>query len=156
MTSATARPETRTDPAATASIVPSVPGLPWYGAVVVAVVLTLVGSIIAGTQWGDSGPPAMLWVGFLLGVVLAVLAVRRRAVFTAMVQPPLVGAIVLALHTYLADAALGAAVNVVKAFPMLAIGTGVCVVLGLVRILTAPLRDTAAPSRTADSRDDLA
>lgn len=122
-----------------------------WGAIVLAVVCTGAGGIydeLVGTKlgWG-------IRIGFLVGAALAPLLVQRKAIFTAMVQPPL---------AYLGIAVLVAALlgggnfkirllGVVDIFPTMAIGTGVAVLLGLIRILAQPLRNARPPQgpRTA-------
>ncbi|QRY61275.1 hypothetical protein JVX90_12640 [Gordonia sp. PDNC005] len=79
-------------PADQQSVIPSVRGLPWWGAVLLATSFTVVGAVISA----DSTPPlGRVFKAFLVvGVVLAALAVRRRALFTAAVQPPLIAFVV--------------------------------------------------------------
>ena len=122
------------------------PGVPWYGAVLLALVITAIGLMIGGNEFTDGVPPA-LWVCFIAGCGLAVLVVRRHAVFTTMVQPPLV----LALVVFLGGRIFGnldsvfAGVNVVKTFPLMCVGTGIAIVLGLLRMVAEPTR----PRRSA-------
>ncbi|OBK11560.1 hypothetical protein A5636_13695 [Mycobacterium asiaticum] len=69
------------------SIVPNIPGVPWWAAVVIAVGLTAVGYAI------DAGQKELTHVFaacYIAGCVAAVLAVRQAAVFTAVIQPPLI------------------------------------------------------------------
>lgn len=129
------------DQRALASVIPSVAGVPWFGAVGISLVLTVIGVVIGGTDFG-SGVPLLLWILFLGGTVLAVLVVRRRSVFTAMVQPPLISALVVFLVSRFGGGGgtLDAAVNVVRIFPMMAVATGVGLVIGLIRIVIAPLK----------------
>lgn len=117
------------------------PGVPWFGAVAILLVLTVIGVVIGGTDFGG-GVPIVLWILFLAGAVLTVLIVRRRSVFTAMVQPPLVAALVVFAISRFGGGGgtLDAAVNVVKIFPMMAVATGAAVVLGLIRIAVTPLK----------------
>lgn len=158
MTTATVRPEPdSSEQLALASIVPTVRGIPWYAAVAVAVVLTLVGAMVGGADFSSDGVPTVLWVTYIAGCILAVAAVRRRAVFTAIVQPPLVGVIVVFIYArFLATSGttIGSAVNVVKIFPMVAIATTACLVVGLIRVFTQPMRtparDLVAPTESAD------
>ncbi len=70
------------------SVLPSVPGVPWWGAVLVAVGFTALGALIDLSLNASLGLIYNLL--FVLGCVVAALAVRRRALFTAAVQPPLV------------------------------------------------------------------
>lgn len=136
---------------ADASVVSSVRGWPSWAVIVLALLCTLAGAAIDGLTTGT-----LAWglrIGFYLGVVGAALLVRRGSIFTAMVQPPLV---------YLGIAVLVAALlgggnfkirllGVVDIFPTMAIGTGVAVLLGLIRILAQPLRNARPPQgpRTA-------
>ncbi|MFT4087975.1 MAG: hypothetical protein QM658_12675 [Gordonia sp. (in: high G+C Gram-positive bacteria)] len=74
------------------SALPTVRGVPWFGAVGIAVVLTAIGAAL-GVKLEDgntSGLGLYFKVGYLAGCVLAALAVRRRALFTAAAQPPLI------------------------------------------------------------------
>lgn len=132
-------------------MVPTLPGVPWWAVVAIAFVLTVIGAIIAGTDL-TAGVPSSLWVFFLAGTILAVLAARRRAVFTGMVQPPLIAAIVVFLggKVFGGLATFDAGFNVVKIFPMMAVGTGIAVVLGLIRMLAQPLRSVAPKRNPAD------
>jgi hypothetical protein len=147
VTTASVRPDIAGIDRAHASVVPTLRGLPWYGAVLVALILTVIGAVIGGSDFGNGVPPA-IWICFLVGVILAVLAVRRQAVFTAMVQPPLIGAAVILLAARIIDgqAFVFSGINVVKCFPLLAVGTGIAVIVGLVRIVAQPLRRTSTPA----------
>ena len=74
------------------SVLPTVPGLPWYGVIAVAAVPTLIGAIIDLVRGASLG--ITFDILFLLGSVAAALLARRSAFFTAAVQPPLVAAVV--------------------------------------------------------------
>lgn len=151
------RPEAPADSErALASVIPSVAGVPWYGAVLISLVFTVIGSVIAGSNY-DAGVPVVLWIFFLAGTILAALAVRRHSVFTAMVQPPLIAAVVVFVGAkiFAGEQTLSAAVNVVKIFPMMLVATGVAVAIGLVRIATTRLRSTDRPAdRTGAAPED--
>ncbi|MCZ4548460.1 DUF6542 domain-containing protein [Gordonia rubripertincta] len=109
------------------SALPTAPGVPWWGAVLIAVGLTTVGAVIA-----VSGDETNLGFSFkalyVVGCVAAVLAVRRRALFTAVAQPPLVlfGVAVIALYFLVSDSGAGlkklvfdVALPVAKLFPLM-------------------------------------
>lgn len=69
------------------SIIPNIPGVPWWGAVLIATIATLVGYLI------DSGNKELThtFAGlYIAGCLAAVLAVRQSGVFTAVIQPPLI------------------------------------------------------------------
>lgn len=71
------------------SIHPNIPGVPWWAAVVIAVTATAVGfAFDAGS--GTKELTGVFSALYVLGCVLAVLAVRQSGVFTAVIQPPLI------------------------------------------------------------------
>jgi hypothetical protein len=101
--------------------------VPWWGAVLIAVGLTTVGAVIA-----VSGDESNLGFSFkalyVVGCIAAVLAVRRRALFTAVAQPPLVlfGVAVIALYFLVSETDAGlkklvfdVALPVAKLFPLM-------------------------------------
>lgn len=70
-------------------MLPSLPGIPWWGAILVAVTATAIGfAFDAGS--GTKGLTAAFGVCYVTGCVLAVLAVRQSGVFTTVIQPPLI------------------------------------------------------------------
>ncbi|KXP03890.1 DUF6542 domain-containing protein [Tsukamurella pseudospumae] len=78
------------------SVLATVPGLPWWGAVLTLLVFTGVGAVAAGEYTGsNAGVLAMA-----VGAIVAVLAVRNRALFTAIVQPPLVIATAIPVYKW--------------------------------------------------------
>jgi hypothetical protein len=135
-----------------ASAVSTVRGIPSWGAVLVAVVLTSVGAAIDGMV---TDPPVLAWgfrLGFIAGVAVAALLVRRGSIFTAMVQPPLVMAVVsfVALRLMASDRTTISLIKLVNAFPTMVVGTAVAVLLCVVRIFAQPLRGSKpATSRRA-------
>jgi hypothetical protein len=71
------------------SVLPRVPGIPWWGAVLLAATATAVGfAYDAGT--GDKTLSGVFSVCYVIGCLLAVLAVRQSGVFSAVIQPPLI------------------------------------------------------------------
>lgn len=75
-------------PADQQSVLPGVPGVPWWGAILIAAGITAVGATIDALTNSSLG--VIYNASYLIGCVVAVLAVRRRALFTAAVQPPLI------------------------------------------------------------------
>ena len=68
---------------------PNLPGVPWWGAALLAVTLTAIGfAYDAGS--GDKELSVVFAALYVLGCVFAVLAVRQSGIFTAVIQPPLI------------------------------------------------------------------
>ncbi|OLR90066.1 DUF6542 domain-containing protein [Actinokineospora bangkokensis] len=116
-------------------------GLPWWGAVLLALGLSAVTAAVDVNRQAALG--VVYQVGFVLGCVAAVALVRRRSLFGPMVQPPLVfaataaGALIVfgpsaggGLKNLLFNVALPLTSN----FPLMAITTAVCLALGIVRL----------------------
>ncbi|GAA4758145.1 DUF6542 domain-containing protein [Gordonia alkaliphila] len=75
-------------PADKQSVLPGFVGVPWWGALLIAAGCTALGATIDSLINSSLG--LIYNVFFLIGCVVAALAVRRRALFTAAVQPPLI------------------------------------------------------------------
>jgi Domain of unknown function (DUF6542) len=68
---------------------PHIPGVPWWGAILIAAAATLTGiAIDAGS--GHRELTFLFAALYVIGCVAAVLAVRPSGIFTAVVQPPLI------------------------------------------------------------------
>ena len=128
---------------ADSSVLTSVRGWPSWAVVVLAVALTFAGTAVDGLTTG-----ALSWglrIGFYLGVVFAALLVRRRSIFTAMVQPPLVLVFGIVVGGWLftnAGGMYGTALKIIGSFPTMAIGTALAVIIGLIRIVAQSLRSS--------------
>ncbi len=133
---------------ANASAVPTLTGLRSWGAVLVALVLTAAGAAFDGAASGTPG-----WgmrIGFLSGVGLAAILVRRGSIFTAMVQPPIILVVVifLALRLMTSERMTISLIKVVNTFPTMVIGTALALLICVIRIFAQPLRrprDAPAP-----------
>ncbi|MEV4130136.1 DUF6542 domain-containing protein [Nocardia sp. NPDC049707] len=164
-------------PAPHRSILPSVPGIPAGAAVLIAVACTFLGFLIDARGENDelTGTFNTLYV---LGCVVAVLAVRYRGIFTTMVLPPLLLFVAVPLayqqlighaSTGLKDILLNLAIPLVNRFPIMALATGLVLAIGAARIVLhrreeaagradEPRRGTSwgrsnAPKRTRSERD---
>lgn len=148
------------------SALPTVPGVPAWGAVVVAAGLTFIGFAL-DTMSGDELTSTFSMMYFL-GCVLAVLAVRYRGLFTAVVQPPLLLFVAVPLAqqfltggtgTGIKDLALNVAYPLVNRFPLMLAATVVVALIAGARVFFvqqgkgAPARSKSrrAPARTARS-----
>ncbi|KAA2263218.1 hypothetical protein F0L68_10360 [Solihabitans fulvus] len=134
-------------------VVGSFRGLPWWAAVLIALVLAGIGAMVdLKSQQQQLG-----WVFkglYFLGCAVGVALVRRRSLFAPMVQPPLILAItvpVIALATSnspsggLSQKALAIGTPLVNGFPAMAVTTGVTVVIGVLRIFLQ--RDPNQPTK---------
>lgn len=117
------------------------PGLPWWGAVLLGFGLSLFGAAI-DLQLNDK--PTLLTKGtYLVACLAAVVAVRRKSLFTPMVQPPLIFAVVMPIGVIsakglpetlgLRDIVLNYGVPVINGFPIMAIATAGALAIGIAR-----------------------
>ena len=85
-------------------------------------------------------------------MVGAALLVRRGSIFTAMVQPPLVLVVGLVVGGMLftdAGGLYGTALRLIATFPTMAMGTAAAILIGLIRIVAQPLKNSAAKRASA-------
>jgi hypothetical protein len=144
---------TREDAAATGavgpgerSVVRSLRGLRWWGALALAAVLTAAGIAIDLLTAGELG--VVFTACFAGGCILATAWARRDSLFVPLVQPPLllavgVPAVVAATGSLprsggTASTLLAIGGPLVNAFPTLAITTAVCLALGFIRSRVEP------------------
>lgn len=129
-------------PAPQRSILPSVPGIPAGAAILIAVACTFLGFLIdANGNTGElTGTFAALYVA---GCVAAVLAVRYRGLFTAMVLPPLLLFLAVPLSyqqltgsnsSGIKDILLNLAIPLVERFPTMFLATALSLAIGGLRI----------------------
>jgi hypothetical protein len=136
------------------SALPTAPGVPWWGAVAIAVGLTTVGAIIAVS--GDSTSLGFSFKAlYVIGCIAAVLTVRRRALFTAVAQPPLVlfGVAVIALYFLVSDTDAGlkklvfdVALPVAKLFPLMGWTFVAVLAIGAARFWFTHPKNTGKPA----------
>ncbi len=131
-----------------ASAVSTIRGIPSWGAILVAVGLSSVGAAIDGLV---TDPTALAWgfrLGFVAGVGLAAVLVRRGSIFTAMVQPPLVMVAVsfIALRLMASERTTISLIKLVNSFPTMVMGTALAVLLCVIRIFAQPLRKSRPPA----------
>lgn len=147
-------------PAPRRSIVPTVPGVPAWGAVLIAVGLTFVGFLIDAARGTDL--TRAFGAFYLCGCVVALCAVRYRGLFTAVVQPPLLlfVAVPLAYQYFIGgsgasvkDLLLNVAIHLVDRFPLMLLATVVSIALGALRVYLARRGPAvAAPSQPRVAR----
>ena len=128
-------------------------GIPWWAAVLFSFVMTGIGIGIDLAR--GSTLTQVFLIFYAVGCVLAVLAVMRRGIFAAMVQPPLILAVAVPLVVRvlgtgstggLRNQVIMLALPLVNGFPTMAVTTAVTVLLGTVRLVsTRPTRPTRSP-----------
>ncbi|MFB9432386.1 DUF6542 domain-containing protein, partial [Streptoalloteichus tenebrarius] len=137
-------------------------GLPWWGAVLLALCLTTVGVFVDMERSNSLG---MVFKGaYFVGCLLAVCWVRRRALFGPMVQPPLVLAVTVPVVVLVGSGApsvggrsakfLAIGAPLINGFPTMAVTTGLTLGIGLLRVLRQRTRPAGEPARPR--RDDAA
>ncbi len=145
-------------PAPHGSTLPSVRGIPAGAAVLIAVACTFLGFLIDANSGGGelTGTFATLYV---IGCVIAVLAVRYRGLFTTMVLPPLLLFVSVPLayqqltgrsSTSIKDVLLNLAIPLVNRFPTMALATVVVLAIGAGRI--AMQRRATSADHTDEAR----
>lgn len=123
------------------SVHPNVPGVPWWGAVLIAVTAAAVG--FAFDAGSGTGELTAVFAGmYVVGCVVAVLVVRQSAVFTAVVQPPVLlfisvpGAYYL-FHSSefggLKDVLITCGYPLIVRFPLMVFTSAAVLVIGLIR-----------------------
>ncbi|WP_245777603.1 DUF6542 domain-containing protein [Lentzea xinjiangensis] len=127
-------------------------GIPWWAAILCALVPAFIGAFIDINSSKTVG-----WtfnVVFFAGALAAILLVQRRSLFAPMVQPPLVLAATVPTLVLLTGGvqkgglsamALGLGKPLIDSFPVMAITTAVTVALGILRIATQ--KDPNRPTR---------
>jgi len=138
-------------------------GLPWWAAVLLPLVLSAIGAVLDRGRLTDDERLTALGlyqVLFLLGCVVAVLAVRRRNLFGPMVQPPLIFAVTFvpvqltartSTETGTKKLIFEVGLPLASSFPWMAGATAATIVLGVLRLLIQ--RDPARRLQV-DDKDD--
>ena len=123
------------------SIVPTLPGVPSWGAVLIAVTFAAVGfAFDAGS--GGKELTAVFAGAYVVGCIAAVLVVRQSGVFTAVIQPPLIlfvtvpGAYFLfhgATMYGVKDLLINCGYPLIERFPLMFFTSAVVLLIGMVR-----------------------
>lgn len=139
------------------SVINSRRGVPWWGAVLLAFGLALIGAFV--DQLATDGLSLIFHVCYVVGALGAVLAVQRKSLFGPMVQPPLAMALAVPLIVLTASGlpegsdmlskALAIGTPLINSFPVMAGTTAATVLVGILRLVKQ--RDPEA--RTKSGRD---
>ncbi|MFI6568247.1 DUF6542 domain-containing protein [Nocardia fluminea] len=150
-------------PAPQRSIVPSVPGIPAWAAILLAAGATGLGFLIDGIG-GETYPTGTFSALYVLGCVLAVCAVRFRGLFSVMVMPPLLLFVAVPLAcqllggratTSIKDVLMNLIIPLVERFPTMALATVLVLAIGGARIAIAkraPQTARPAPERRTERK----
>ncbi|WP_370464874.1 DUF6542 domain-containing protein [Mycolicibacterium sp. P1-18] len=149
------------------SALPHVPGIPWWGAALVAVALTAIGvAFDAGS--GTNALGGVFATCYVLGCVAAVLAVRQSGIFTAVIQPPLILFVAVpfayfvfhgSTFTGVKDTLINSGYPLIERFPLMFFTSATVLVVGLVRWylgMTAKRGLPADGEPAAEASDDVA
>ncbi|WP_280426488.1 DUF6542 domain-containing protein [Nocardia carnea] len=145
-------------PAPQRSLLPTVPGVPAYAAVLIAAACTFVGFLIDAL--GDVTDLTGTFSAFyIVGCLAAVAAVRFRGLFTTMVLPPLLLFIAVPIAyrqltgsstSSLKDILLNLAIPLVHRFPPMMLATVLVLLVAAIRI--AQYRSEKTARETAEAR----
>ncbi|MBS9373417.1 hypothetical protein GON09_002402 [Rhodococcus sp. B50] len=140
------------------SLVPTVPGVPWWGAVAIAAGTMLLGVLLDSARGNEL--TTAFTVFYVLGCLVAVVAVRYRGLFTAMAQPPLLLLLAVPIGQEfvssgstggLKDLALNVAYPLVNRFPAMLLATVLVLAIGGFRIF-ATRQNTGVRARAPRER----
>jgi hypothetical protein len=143
---------------------PNLPGVPWWAAVLIAVIATTIGfAFDAGS--GNKELGNVFAAMYALGCVAAVLAVRHSSIFTAVIQPPLILFVMVpgsyfvfhgAAFTGIKDTLINFGYPLIERFPLMLFTSAGVLLIGLVRWYFGMSAKSAAAARPADDEDDEA
>lgn len=144
--------------AANRSAHPNLPGVPWWGAVLIAVIATTIGfAFDAGS--GNKELGNVFAAMYALGCVAAVLAVRQSSIFTAVIQPPLILFVMVpssyflfhgAAFTGIKDTLINFGYPLIERFPLMLFTSAGVLLIGLVRWYFAMSSKSAVAAKPAD------
>ena len=139
---------------------PNIPGVPWWGAVLIAATLMAVGfAYDAGS--GAKELTAVFAGTYVVGCILAVLAVRQAGIFTAVIQPPLLlfGAVPTAYFVFTGsqltnfkDTLINCAYPLIERFPLMFFTSAIVLLIGMARWYPGMSARRGTPSATSRGR----
>ncbi len=128
-------------PAELRSAHPGIAGVPWWGAILIAVAASTAGFAIDASG-GGGALTSVFSVLYVMGCLTAVLAVRRSGLFTAVIQPPLLlfvtvpGAYFL-MHSSevkgIKDLLINCGYPLIERFPLMFFTSAAVLVVGIAR-----------------------
>jgi hypothetical protein len=146
------------------SVLPRVPGIPWWGTVLLAATAAAVGfAYDAGS--GDQTLSGVFSACYVAGCLVAVLAVRQSGVFSAVIQPPLilffaVPTAYFVFHgskiTGIKDTLINCGYPLIERFPLMFFTSAVVLLIGMGRWYLGMSARRAAPVDAAAPTPDAA
>ncbi|MFI8972515.1 DUF6542 domain-containing protein [Nocardia asteroides] len=149
-------------PAPQRSILPSVPGVPAWAAILLAAGMTTFGFLIDALG-GETYPTTTFSALYVLGCVLAVCAVRFRGLFSTMVMPPLLLFVAVPVAcqmlggratTSIKDVLMNLVIPLVERFPTMMLATVLVLAIGGARIALARRSPATAGAATPERRTE--
>jgi hypothetical protein len=145
-------------------MIPTIPGVPSWGAVLIAVTFTAIGfAFEAGS--GAKELNLAFAAAYAIGCVAAAVAVRQTGVFTAVIQPPLILFVCVPGAYFLfhggsiegiKDLLINCGYPLIERFPLMFFTSAIVLLVGLVRwYMGMSLRRTAPAERPASSEGAL-
>ncbi|MGD9620150.1 MAG: DUF6542 domain-containing protein [Mycolicibacterium sp.] len=142
---------------------PNIPGVPWWGAVLIAVVAAATGFAIDAAS-GDKELTGVFAALYALGCLAAVVAVRQAAVFTSVIQPPLILFVMVPGSYYLMhasdihgikDVLINCGYPLIERFPLMFFTSAAVLVIGAARwyLGASSRQDTTTADRGAKAAD---
>jgi hypothetical protein len=136
------------------SILPNAAGLPWWSAVAVAVLTAAIGvAFDAGS--GDKELSTVFSALYVMGCIAAVLMVQQAAVFTAVIQPPLILFCAVPAAYWLFHGAgfpglkaivINCGYPLIERFPLMLFTAAAVLLIGMVRWYLGMLSGAARPA----------
>jgi hypothetical protein len=137
---------------------PSIPGIPWWGAVLLAATFTAIGfAFDAGS--GDKELSFVFATAYFIGCLVAVLAVRQNGIFTAVIQPPLILFIAVPTAYFLfaegqnagiKDLLINCGYPLIERFPLMFFASAATLLIGLGRWYHGMSTRKATPKAPAE------
>lgn len=149
-------------PAPQRSILPSVPGIPAWAAILLAAGMTMFGFVIDAIG-GETYPTGTFSALYVLGCVLAVCAVRFRGLFSTMVMPPLLLFVAVPVAcqllggratTSIKDVLMNLIIPLVERFPTMMLATVLVLAIGGARIAIAKRTPATARPLSAERQTE--
>ena len=136
------------------SALPQIPGIPWWGAAILATAVALVGFAVDASS-GNQALGGVFATCYVLGCVLAAAAVRQSGVFTAVIQPPLILFVLVpfayfvfhgSTFTGIKDTLINCGYPLIERFPLMFFTSATVLLIGMARWYLGSAARRAVPT----------